>query len=114
MEHLERLNMVRYNPGEFYGVHHDGPMRPVTVFIYLNDLPDGAQGETYFPKLGLKFVPRKGTALMWSNVFCAQRQPNPNLFGKQTGGDPRMVHEGLPPSSGLKFGLNAFFNQLSK
>lgn len=99
VDHLERLNMVRYAPGQFFNEHHDGRFRPKTVFIYLNDLPEDDDGETYFPKLGLKFVPRKGCAILWSNVL------EPNVE------DMRMVHKGLPPRTAVKYGVNCFFNE---
>jgi len=98
VEQLERLNMVRYAPGEFFAEHHDGKFRERTVFIYLNDLPDGDGGETLFRTLGLRFVPRHGCAVVWSNI------------APDCGEDPRMLHQGLPPHTALKFGVNCFFN----
>lgn len=98
VDYLERLNMVRYAPGQFFNKHHDGRFRPKTVFIYLNDLPDGDGGETYFPELGVKFTPRKGCAIMWANTLSHQHE------------DLRMVHQGLPPRTHMKYGVNCFFN----
>eukprot|EP00409_Alexandrium_fundyense_P006299 CAMPEP_0195045386 /NCGR_PEP_ID=MMETSP0347-20130606/15178_1 /TAXON_ID=2932 /ORGANISM="Alexandrium fundyense, Strain CCMP1719" /LENGTH=85 /DNA_ID=CAMNT_0040073187 /DNA_START=77 /DNA_END=331 /DNA_ORIENTATION=+ len=60
IDYLEPLNMVRYTPGQLFKTHHDGRFRPKTVFIYLNDLPEGDGGETLFPELGLQIVPRRG------------------------------------------------------
>ncbi len=34
--HVERLSMIRYEPGQYFKLHHDGSFRPRTVFIYLN------------------------------------------------------------------------------
>lgn len=98
VEYLERLNMVRYTPGQFFNKHHDGRFRPKTVFIYLNDLPEGDAGETFFPELKLKFKPSKGCAIMWANS---------NADGVE---DMRMVHLGLQPRTTTKFGVNCFFN----
>ncbi|CAE8626381.1 unnamed protein product [Polarella glacialis] len=98
VDYLERLNMVRYEPGQLFNRHHDGRFRPKTVFVYLNDLPENAGGETFFPNLGIKFVPRKGCAVMWSNVL------GPGVD------DERTIHQGLPPRTGIKFGVNCFFN----
>mmetsp|Transcript_12268 Transcript_12268/g.27845 ORF Transcript_12268/g.27845 Transcript_12268/m.27845 type:complete len:490 (-) Transcript_12268:60-1529(-) len=98
VQYLEQLNLVRYRPGERFREHHDGRHRPKTVFIYLNDLPDDDGGETLFPRLGLTFVPRKGTAVMW---------PNTTSFEKE---DYRVVHQGLPPKTAIKYGVNCFFN----
>jgi prolyl 4-hydroxylase len=97
VEYLERLNLVRYTPGQFFNKHHDGRFRPKTVFIYLNDLPEGDDGETYFPELDLKFKPGKGVAIMWANT----------IDGKE---DMRTVHHGLPPKTTMKYGVNCFFN----
>jgi len=98
VHYLERLNMVRYSPGQLFNKHHDGRFRPKTVFIYLNDLPEGAGGETLFPELGVQFVPRKGCAVMWSNIL------SPGVE------DRRTYHQGLPPRAGVKYGVNCFFN----
>lgn len=97
VKYLERLNMVRYSPGQLFNRHHDGRFRPKTVFIYLNDLPENDGGETFFPELGLKFVPRKGAAVMWSNIL------SPGVD------DQRTIHLGLPPRTSTKFGVNCFF-----
>eukprot|EP00929_Paragymnodinium_shiwhaense_P068074 TRINITY_DN34215_c0_g1_i2.p1 TRINITY_DN34215_c0_g1~~TRINITY_DN34215_c0_g1_i2.p1 ORF type:complete len:466 (+),score=81.24 TRINITY_DN34215_c0_g1_i2:76-1473(+) len=99
VETLERLVMVRYQPGETFKVHHDGKFRPRTIFVYLNDLPeDDDGGDTFFPHLGLSFRPRCGTAAMWSNATPEGSE------------DSRMVHAGRPPKSSVKYGVNCFFN----
>lgn len=98
MEQLERMNMVRYAPGETFNEHHDGKFRPLTIFVYLNELPeDDDAGDTFFPILGLSFRPRRGTAVMWSNIDGDQE-------------DGRMIHAGRPPSKAVKYGVNIFFN----
>lgn len=104
VSHLEKLSLVRYQPGQQYYPHHDGRCRPTTIFIYLNDLPDDAEGETYFPKLNIKFTPRKGAAVMWNNSI-AQEDGSPGVE------DNRTLHAGLPPKSGVKYGVNCFFNE---
>lgn len=100
---LERLNMVRYAPGELFSEHHDGSFRPMTVFVYLNDLHEEAasecRGDTYFPLLGVSFKPRRGTAVVWSNIIPATQNE-----------DGRMLHAGRPPATGIKYGVNCFFN----
>eukprot|EP00401_Gymnodinium_catenatum_P040252 CAMPEP_0117572766 /NCGR_PEP_ID=MMETSP0784-20121206/60537_1 /TAXON_ID=39447 /ORGANISM="" /LENGTH=437 /DNA_ID=CAMNT_0005371169 /DNA_START=26 /DNA_END=1336 /DNA_ORIENTATION=- len=100
LEQLERMNMVRYAPGEHFDEHHDGVFRPRTVFVYLNDLPeDDDEGDTSFPALGLSFKPRKGAAVMWSNVADGTDRE-----------DGRMLHMGRAPTKGVKYGVNCFFN----
>jgi len=99
-EQLERMNMVRYAPGELFDEHHDGKFRPITVFVYLSDLPeDDEEGDTFFPHLGLSFRPRRGTAVMWSNADPETGQE-----------DSRMLHSGRAPKRGVKYGVNCFFN----
>mmetsp|Transcript_96446 Transcript_96446/g.259003 ORF Transcript_96446/g.259003 Transcript_96446/m.259003 type:complete len:232 (+) Transcript_96446:2-697(+) len=97
---LEPLNLVRYEPGQFFRPHHDGGHRAKTVFLYLNDLPDGAGGETHFVKLDLKIPPRRGCAVVWSNLTPEGLR------------DERMWHQGLPPLDTTKYGMNAFFRSV--
>jgi hypothetical protein len=98
---MESMNMVRYAPGELFNEHHDGKFRPVTVFVYLNDLPeDDDRGDTFFPVLGLSFKPRKGTAVMWKNA---------TEDGSKA--DSRMMHAGRAPTKGIKYGVNCFTNE---
>jgi len=100
LDQLERMNMVRYAPGEHFDEHHDGKFRPITVFVYLNDLPpDDDRGDTFFPHLGLRFLPSRGTAVMWSNVDQDTQQE-----------DSRMLHAGRAPLKGVKYGVNCFTN----
>lgn len=101
VEQMERMNMVRYAPGEFFNEHHDGKFRPKTIFVYLNDLADEDDecGDTFFPVLGLSFKPRKGTAVMWLNTETGETE------------DSRMVHAGRCPNKGVKYGVNCFFNE---
>ncbi|CAK0834869.1 unnamed protein product, partial [Prorocentrum cordatum] len=99
VETLERPTVVRYAPGEHFNEHHDGKFRPRTVFVYLNDLPeDDPGGDTFFPHLGLSFRPRAGCAVIWTNTTPDGRE------------DSRLCHCGRPPKSGVKFGINCFFN----
>lgn len=100
VDNMERLNMVRYAPGELFDEHHDGKFRPRTIFVYLNDLPpDEEAGDTFFPVLGLSFKPSCGTAVMWSN--------NDPEHDRE---DSRMLHAGRAPTKGVKYGVNCFVN----
>ena len=94
-EYAEPFGVVKYQPGEFYSVHHDfgdedahRPMsgRILTLLIYLSDPEsddkprtksadgfgtgffDPQNGETFFPALNISVPPRKYSALLWSNV----------------------------------------------
>ena len=71
----EYLQLLQYEPGQYYQQHTDYIVEQVekpcgvryaTLFLYLNDVYDG--GETTFPSLGLSIKPKKGSALLWSNV----------------------------------------------
>mmetsp|Transcript_74471 Transcript_74471/g.116504 ORF Transcript_74471/g.116504 Transcript_74471/m.116504 type:complete len:569 (-) Transcript_74471:85-1791(-) len=107
VNHLERLVMVRYQEGQEYKIHHDGTWRLVTIFIYLNDLDEDAEGETFFPNLDIKIKPRKGCAVMWPNT-CGVASDGTHLE------DTRVMHAGLPPIGCTKFGVNCFFNVAPK
>ena len=104
---IEAIQLVRYVAGQFFGVHHDmGDLleddqvtlppkdvyvkrRLVTLFVYLNSLEDDQGGCTHFPYCGLRVRPKKGRAVLWSNV-TTDGLP-----------DPRTIHAGEPvkPSS---------------
>lgn len=107
-ETFEDLQVLRYRAGEHYHAHHDylpgatqtsipalgsgGGENPrvMTMFFYLNDMPEDAGGETEFPDAvplpstgaaaslpanvqwvdgRLRVRPRLGSALLWSNVM---------------------------------------------
>ena len=58
-------------------------------------------GETAFPQLGLAIAPRKGSALLWPNVY------DHDLVTE----DHRTTHEARPPVRGYKFGTNLWLHQ---
>jgi hypothetical protein len=67
-----RLRLYRYGPGERHGAHWDtvvelagGVRSLVTLVFYLNDGFEG--GETDFPELGTRIVPKTGRALMFQH-----------------------------------------------
>jgi len=75
LNHQEFIQIVKYEPGQQYRQHydtsntyHEWPQghRVFTMFLYLSDVEAG--GETIFPNLGISVKPRKGAALVWSNV----------------------------------------------
>lgn len=74
--HYKRLQILRYEKGQFYGEHHDRLdyqlERPcgtpiLTFLMYLSDVRAG--GGTAFTKLGIKVEPKRGLALMWTNTI---------------------------------------------
>lgn len=98
LRYVEPLVVVRYEPGQYFKLHHDGSMRPSTVFVYLNSLePDGG-GETYFPELEFQVRPVAHTAIMWRNRL------------DDGSADYRLQHEAKEVKKGVKYGMNCFVN----
>jgi prolyl 4-hydroxylase len=116
---VEPLQLVRYLPGQHFGVHHDlgeynsytgdvslppksflSHRRLVTIFVYLNKCRNG--GETHFPAAGnLRISPiDPGSAILFCNV---------TEDGKP---DPRTIHEGTRVGNGsIKYGLNIWLGE---
>jgi prolyl 4-hydroxylase len=95
---IETLSLVRYQPGQQFRPHYDSggrfdnAPRSHTIFAYLNNLPHGDGGETEFTRIGVKFKPKKGDALLWENQadrWSLHRESK---------------HAGRPPLRGVKFG----------
>jgi prolyl 4-hydroxylase len=113
---IEALQLVRYFPGQFFGIHHDmGDLlgddevilpqkqlgvkrRLVTLFCYLNTLDKDQGGCTYFPQCDIRVLPKKGRAVLFSNVTSAGLP------------DPYTIHAGEAVESNnksvVKYGLN--------
>lgn len=105
LETLEKLVVVKYEPGQFFKPHSDGAFRRSTVFLYLNGVPRDSGGETRFPQLGLRIRPIAGGAVVWRNNV---RDPTNGELKE----DPRVEHEGLPTiGDTVKYGINCFFNE---
>lgn len=101
----------KYEPGQFFNDHTDyfdkssghgyevgiGSMgqRNWTMLIYLNDVKDG--GETEFPRLGLKFQPKMGQAILWKNT------------DDDGNGNYETLHAGRPVKSGVKYVITKWF-----
>lgn len=84
-----RLRLYRYGPGQRHGAHWDsvveladGVRSLLTLVFYLNDGFTG--GETDFPELGQRIVPRRGRALLFQH---------------------RVLHEASEVTAGEKFVL---------
>ena len=111
-DHWENLQVLHYEPGQYYKAHHDyierdgatpaGP-RVLTFFLYLSDVDEG--GETCFGKLAdadgnspLCIKPKRGRALIWPSVLS-------DSLLKQ---DPRTMHQAQPVTKGVKYAANAW------
>ncbi|KAG8466433.1 hypothetical protein KFE25_002189 [Diacronema lutheri] len=102
----EHLQTLRYEPGQFYKVHHDqnadpksvwGP-RVYTFFFYLSDVEEG--GGTRFPNLNITVEPRIGRALIWPSVY------DHNVLLA----DMRTEHEAMPVIRGEKYASNLWLH----
>jgi len=107
----EHFQILRYEEGQFYNVHHDyipedddrpNGVRILTFFMYLSDVTEG--GGTNFPRLGdapgLTVLPKKGRAVLWPNVL----NDSPSEW------DPQTHHAALPVLKGLKYACNAWIH----
>jgi len=104
----EELQILRYYPGQFYGVHHDFieadqhrimGSRILTIFLYLSNVEEG--GGTHFPDLDITVQPQLGRVLLWPSVL--DEDPHRKDF--------RTDHEALPVIRGIKYGANAWLHQ---
>jgi prolyl 4-hydroxylase len=109
----ESFQLLRYEPGQKYNVHHDfiehqvdrqcGP-RILTFFLYLSDVEAG--GGTNFPRLGPKesggitVMPKKGKALLWPSVQNYDLQER----------DDSTFHQAKPVEAGTKYAANAWIH----
>lgn len=112
LNNCEGLQIVHYNPGEYYKPHHDyfhpdadywdkeiarGGQRVWTAFLYLNDVQEG--GTTYFPHINLEVKPKTGRVVFWRNMF----------YGGELVVDS--YHEAKPPIKSEKWGANLWVRQ---
>jgi len=104
----EFLQLLRYEPDQFYEDHHDyirhnienqQGVRILTSYLYLNDVEAG--GGTRFTGLNITVMPKRGRALFWPSVL------NDSPHDK----DRRTNHQALPVEAGIKFGANGWYHQ---
>jgi prolyl 4-hydroxylase len=103
----EYLQLLRYEEGQRYMVHHDyidflkdraQGVRILTVFLYLSNVEKG--GGTHFPKLDLTVMPKQGRVLIWPSVLNTA----PDDI------DERTDHEALPIEAGIKYSANGWIH----
>lgn len=110
--HGETLQGQRYAVGQQFKPHHDffhtdqpywpkerkaGGQRSWTAMVFLNE-PEGG-GETEFPQLSFKMMPRTGMLLIWNNMMPDGR---PNLH---------LLHSGNPVTRGTKYIITKWFRR---
>ena len=113
VKNAEDLQVVRYQPGQYYNQHHDacctndekcrdfvkrGGQRKLTILIYLNS--EFSDGETSFPNLKYKIKPEPGDAI----VFHPLEKNSSKCH-------PLALHAGLPVSNGEKWIANIWFRE---
>jgi len=103
VEHLEPLQVCRYQQGQFYKPHMDSDhnnRRLSTLLIYLNELPPEEKGgRTIFLKLGAAIKPKKGTGVAWNNLDSDTFIPN---------GDTVHAGDAITKSHSVKYILNVW------
>uniref|UniRef100_A0A6C0C171 Prolyl 4-hydroxylase alpha subunit domain-containing protein n=1 Tax=viral metagenome TaxID=1070528 RepID=A0A6C0C171_9ZZZZ len=102
--HWETLQLTKYTKGQQYKPHFDWfdtslNNRAITVFVYLNDVPQEQGGQTEFTDINLVVQPTLGRAVVWFN--CSAR-------GNSVNCDAKTKHAGKPPLYGVKYGLNCW------
>ena len=106
VENAEYFQILRYEKGQFYRVHHDQQtahwtpqgVRVFTFFVYLSDVEAG--GGTKFNDLGVVVTPKLGRAILWPSVLSADLLT----------GEPKTHHEALPVEAGIKFAANLWIH----
>ena len=109
VKNIEPIQLVRYEPGQYFKPHYDyldrkidiyqknvdrNGQRKYTFFVYLTQVPKSAGGTTYFPKIDKHFSGGKGDAIFWDNILPDGTEDN------------RMLHSGTELKKGKKYGLN--------
>jgi prolyl 4-hydroxylase len=110
LSHGEPMQGQLYEVGQEFKDHHDyfsnkgftdnclhSGQRTWTCMVYLNDVEEG--GETEFPRLGLKFTPEKGSAVIWKDS---------NGSGFE---DINTLHGGRPVKQGKKYIITKWFRE---
>eukprot|EP00596_Hydrurales_sp_CCMP1899_P003962 CAMPEP_0119038528 /NCGR_PEP_ID=MMETSP1177-20130426/7506_1 /TAXON_ID=2985 /ORGANISM="Ochromonas sp, Strain CCMP1899" /LENGTH=450 /DNA_ID=CAMNT_0007001235 /DNA_START=145 /DNA_END=1497 /DNA_ORIENTATION=+ len=111
----EDLQVVKYDAGGQFKVHHDSSAfhpRLLTALLYLNNVPDGMGGETWFPFAGERKNFNLSVEEAISSALNMRSNPidQPGLLVKPVEGDaiiffnhllsgdidPAAVHAGLP------------------
>lgn len=106
--HAEVIQGQYYEVGQQFKAHTDffeadqlqtydagAGQRTYTFFVYLNDVDHG--GETEFMRLGVKFRPKRGRALVWNNL-TPSGSPNHNT-----------IHQAHPVLDGHKSVITKWF-----
>ena len=125
------LQIVRYEPGQYYRPHLDPSLhvrRYITIFTYLNEVEGG--GQTALVKLppsagskrfnatdpdacaGLLVEPEMGSSAMWYNFLDGEAvAKHGSVLGNNVGViDMRTKHAGCDVTGGVKYGANMWIH----
>lgn len=112
-ENCEDVQVVRYNPGQYYKPHHDaccednehcmnfeneGGQRVGTLLVYLND--DYEEGWTLFPNAQLKLKAPTGHGIFFRPLGRDDCRCHPNA-----------LHGGMPVKNGTKYLCNVWVRE---
>ena len=112
VENQEPLQVLRYQEGEKYNIHHDfydpndkshqvylknGGNRRFSCLFYLND--DFEEGGTFFPHTNILVIPKKGNLVIWNNT---NSKGIPNIISS---------HTAMPVKRGIKWALIIWVRQ---
>ena len=116
VQHLELLQLLRYEPSQKYEPHVDffraGPdstnNRTHTALLYLNDLElDDKGGGTHFPKIDLEVRPVTGRVVVWQNCSAPH-----GVGARPENCDEGTLHGGKSPECSVKYAMNIWARNL--
>lgn len=84
VDHVEPVEVVRYDVGSGYGRHQDGSHRSATLLVWLSEELTYAGGHVDFPEVGRQYRGAAGDAILFRNTAST-------------------VHEALPVQQGVKW-----------
>jgi hypothetical protein len=109
-QHMEYMQILKYNPGEFYKSHHDniddqvelmcGP-RLLTAFFYFSNLSPEMGGATKFTNLGFQVEAKIGRMVLWPSMMDDDSSKT----------DLRTSHEAMNVTMGQKYAANLWIHE---
>eukprot|EP00040_Diaphanoeca_grandis_P012302 m.62455 g.62455 ORF g.62455 m.62455 type:complete len:447 (+) comp23158_c0_seq1:267-1607(+) len=109
-QHMEFMQVLNYEPGQYYKAHHDnigetvnnmcGP-RLLTAFFYFTNAGPDDGGATAFPSLNITVKPKVGRMVLWPSMLATDN----------TRPDMRTTHEAMNVTSGNKKAANLWIHE---
>lgn len=117
-DHGEPLKVLCYDIGgkllphtDYHTYKHYSAGRVGQMLIYLNDVKDG--GETEFPNIGVRVIPKRGRALLWyavKNLIPITKKGDKFTLPKVLRKNPYAVHAACGIRKGKKYIAVKFFH----